>query len=96
MAKRLFGTDGIRGVAGTYPLDPPTVYAAGLALGRRLSATGGGAVLIGMDTRESGPEIAECLAAGLEDAGIQSRFAGVLPTAGVSYLTKPAISPPES
>ncbi|MEZ5391363.1 MAG: phosphoglucosamine mutase [Bryobacterales bacterium] len=88
MAKRLFGTDGIRGVAGTYPLDPPTVYAAGLALGRRLSATGGGAVLIGMDTRESGPEIAECLAAGLEDAGIQSRFAGVLPTAGVSYLTE--------
>lgn len=87
MAKRLFGTDGIRGVAGAYPLDPLTVYATGLALGRRLSSGDAPAALIGMDTRESGPAIAEHLAAGLEDGSLHPRFAGVLPTAGVSYLT---------
>ena len=87
MAKRLFGTDGIRGVAGAYPLDPSTVYAAGLALGRRLSGGASGSILIGMDTRESGTEIAERLAAGLEDGGLEPHFAGVLPTAAVSYLT---------
>ena len=88
MAKRLFGTDGIRGVAGKYPLDPPTVYAAGLALGRRLGNGGSASVLIGMDTRESGPEISETLAAGLREGGLTPRFAGVLPTAGVSLLTE--------
>ena len=88
MAKQLFGTDGIRGVAGQYPLDPPTVYATGLALGRRLGAGRPAKVLIGMDTRQSGPEIAEGLAAGLEDGGLSPSFAGVLPTAGVSFLTE--------
>jgi phosphoglucosamine mutase len=88
MAKQLFGTDGIRGVAGQYPLDSPTVYTTGLALARRLGAGEGASVLIGMDTRESGPEIAELLAAGLEDAGLVPQCAGVLPTAGVSFLTE--------
>ena len=88
MAKQLFGTDGIRGVAGRYPLDPPTVYAAGLALGQRLGGGNAANVLIGMDTRESGQEIAELLAAGLEETGLAPQFAGVLPTAGVSFLTE--------
>lgn len=85
MAKQLFGTDGIRGKAGEYPLDAATVFAAGRALGDLLG--GSGRVLMGMDTRESGVEIAEYLAAGLRERGVESVSAGVLPTPGVSFLT---------
>ena len=86
MAKRLFGTDGIRGVAGESPLDARTVYAAGLALAEQLET--GANVLIAMDTRESGPWIAETFAGGLAAGGARSTFVGVLPTAGVSFLTQ--------
>ncbi len=85
MSKELFGTDGIRGKAGAYPLDAATVYACGRALGDLLG--GKGRALLGMDTRESGVEIAEYLAAGLEDKGVETVLAGVLPTPGVSFLT---------
>jgi phosphoglucosamine mutase len=89
MAKQLFGTDGIRGVAGESPLDRRTVHAVGLALGKDLMMRGTpGEALIGMDTRESGPWIAAELAAGLAAAGIRSRFAGVVTTPGVAYLTR--------
>jgi len=90
MAKRLFGTDGIRGVAGDPPLDPKTIAAFGIALGDDLTRRGFGGkpVLIGMDTRESGPGIAAQLAEGLESAGLSARFAGVVPTPGVAYLTR--------
>jgi len=68
MAKELFGTDGIRGVPGTPPLDDQTLYAAGRGLAEVLHKEHGAAhVLIGMDTRESGPHIAGLLAAGLQD-----------------------------
>jgi phosphoglucosamine mutase len=85
MSKELFGTDGIRGKAGAYPLDAATVYACGRALGDLLG--GHGRALLGMDTRESGVAIAEFLAAGLQDKGVETVLAGVLPTPGVSYLT---------
>ena len=88
MAKQLFGTDGIRGEAGVPPLDDRTVYAVGLALGDALRTEGGSTVLIGMDTRESGPGIAATLAAGLTNQGLAVRFAGVIPTPGVAYLTQ--------
>lgn len=90
MAKRLFGTDGIRGIAGEPPLDPRTVVALGVALGDDLKRQGLGElpVLIGMDTRESGPQIAAQLAEGLRRAGCGVRFAGVLTTPGVAYLTR--------
>ncbi len=59
MGKQLFGTDGIRGVAGEFPLDPATIHAFGLALGADLRHRApDAAILIGMDTRESGPWIA--------------------------------------
>ena len=59
MGKELFGTDGIRGVAGEYPLDPPTMYAFGVALGHDAAAgQANPEILIGADTRESGPWIA--------------------------------------
>jgi phosphoglucosamine mutase len=90
MGKRLFGTDGIRGVAGEPPLDPKTVAALGVALGDDLhrQGLGGKPVLIGMDTRESGPAIAAQLADGLGRAGVSAGFAGVVTTPGVAYLTR--------
>ncbi len=89
MGKELFGTDGIRGVAGEYPLDPATVFAFGLALGRD-AATGASApeILIGADTRESGNGIAELVAGGLTCAGVRVRYAGVITTPGVAHLTR--------
>jgi phosphoglucosamine mutase len=86
VAKQLFGTDGIRGVAGEYPLDPPTIFAFGAALGRE--ALGGGEILVGADTRESSPWIAELVAGGLESAGARVRYAGVVTTPGIAYLTR--------
>ena len=89
MGKRLFGTDGIRGVAGEFPLDAPTAHALGAALGnfaRHHSARP--EVAIGMDTRESGPWIAAQVAGGLREAGVGVRFAGVVTTPGVAFLTR--------
>jgi phosphoglucosamine mutase len=89
MGKQLFGTDGIRGVAGQYPLDPATIYAFGAALGEDLRAAGRDAeVLIGADTRESGPWIAALVAGGLAGQGVRVRYAGVITTPGVAYLTR--------
>ena len=89
MAKQLFGTDGIRGVAGRYPLDRATVYAFGVALGDDTARTHTNPeVLIGADTRESGAWIAATVAAGLASRGASVRYAGVITTPGVAYLTR--------
>ena len=87
MAKELFGTDGIRGVPGEYPLDDGTLERVGQALGDYLTAKSGRPrVLIGRDTRESGPHIAERIARGLADANAEPVSAGVLTTPGVAWL----------
>lgn len=86
--RRLFGTDGIRGVAGQPPLDARTVFAFGAALGEWALGHGSRRVLIGMDTRESGPELAAYAAAGLRLAGAEPLSAGVVTTPAVAYLTK--------
>ena len=89
MAKELFGTDGIRGIPGTPPLDDATLYATGRSVGGYLKREHGSArVLIGMDTRESGPHIASLLAAGLTQAGATVAFAGVITTPGVACLVR--------
>jgi phosphoglucosamine mutase len=89
MAKSLFGTDGIRGVPGTPPLDDATLFATGQALGTYLQREFSAArVMIGMDTRESGPHIAAILAAGLERVGGAASFAGVITTPGVACLVR--------
>jgi phosphoglucosamine mutase len=96
MPKELFGTDGIRGIPGEYPLDDQTLYAAGRSLGSYLRACaserGDGAaparVLIGMDTRESGTHIASQLAAGLTAEGTVVSAAGVISTPGVACLVR--------
>ncbi len=89
MARQLFGTDGIRGVAGQYPLDEPTILAIGQALGHRLrSAAQYKRVAIGQDTRESSQWIANTVAAGLLSAGIEVKSAGVITTPGVAFLAR--------
>ncbi|MBI3693930.1 MAG: phosphoglucosamine mutase [Acidobacteria bacterium] len=89
MPRELFGTDGIRGVAGQYPLDAATVFAIGRALGELVASLDPSPeVLIGMDTRESGLEIAGHLAAGLAGAGVPARFAGVVTTPAIAHLTQ--------
>ena len=90
--RQLFGTDGIRGIAGTAPLDTNTVYAVGLALAHQLRpgalATGtiGPRVILGRDTRESSPWIANLLAAGLRAGGAEVESAGIIPTPGIAFL----------
>lgn len=86
--KKLFGTDGIRSVAGEYPLDAPTVNAIGVALAHSLSAASTSPrVLLGMDTRKSGSAIAAQLTAGLTAGGATVESAGVITTPAVAYLT---------
>jgi phosphoglucosamine mutase len=84
--RKLFGTDGIRGVAGEYPLDRKTVQAIGRALGDHLPE-GKHRVVIGQDTRESSAWMGDALAAGLEASGAEVASAGVIPTPGIAYLT---------
>jgi phosphoglucosamine mutase len=91
--RKLFGTDGIRAVAGEYPLDPITVYAVGLALGHSLQAdparpAAQPAVLLGRDTRESSPWIAATLAASLRATGATVQSAGIVTTPAVAFLTR--------
>src|ERR1035438_1483039 len=89
MPKELFGTDGIRGIPGTAPLDDQTLFAIGRALGSYLLREHGTAhALIGMDTRESGPRIAGLLTAGLYKSGATVAFAGVITTPGVACLVR--------
>jgi phosphoglucosamine mutase len=89
MKKKLFGTDGVRGVAGVFPLDPPTISRLGQALVELLEKKGLGArLLIGRDTRESGPWMERALARGVRAAGGEAVSAGVIPTSAVSYLTR--------
>jgi phosphoglucosamine mutase len=84
--RKLFGTDGIRGIAGEYPLDKKTVQAVGRALGDHLPA-GPRRVVIGQDTRESSGWMADTLAAGLRAAKVETASAGVVPTPTIAYLT---------
>src|ERR1700720_1734364 len=83
----LFGTDGIRGKASQYPLDSATMYALGQALAHRLEKKH---VVMGMDTRESGPEIARALSAGGVAGGGGATYIGILPTPGGAYLCRPS------
>ncbi len=87
--RMLFGTDGIRGVAGDPPLDPPTVFAVGAALGRHLAARyANPRVVVGQDTRESSPWIEKSLIGGLQWAGAAAQSAGVITTPAVAFLAR--------
>jgi phosphoglucosamine mutase len=84
---RLFGTDGVRGKAGTYPLDPPTVRRLGAALARALGHGRAARFLSGRDTRESGGWIERELAFGINSQGGSLTGAGIIPTPAIAYLT---------
>ena len=88
-ARKLFGTDGIRAVAGQPPLDPATIFATGLALGHSLRKSAAAPrVLLGRDTRESSPWIAATLTAALRQTGAQVESAGIVPTPAVAFLAR--------
>lgn len=87
--RKLFGTDGIRAVAGEPPLDAKTIYAVGLALAHQLKQqTARPRVILGMDTRESGSWIAAVLSAGLTEAGATVQSAGIITTPAIAYLAR--------
>ncbi|HYH01086.1 MAG TPA: phosphoglucosamine mutase [Terriglobales bacterium] len=87
--RKLFGTDGIRGIAGEYPLDEGTTFAIGQALGHYLLRSHAGArVVIGQDTRQSSEWIANSLGRGLMSRGVAVESAGVITTPGVAFLAR--------
>jgi len=88
--QRLFGTDGIRGTAGLFPLDDTTVSIIGRSLVLNLSIELGRSpnIVIGRDTRESGEQIELALAAGAISGGATVQSAGVITTPGIAYITR--------
>lgn len=87
--RRLFGTDGIRAVAGEPPLDAKTIYAVGVALAHQLKKEAAQpSVILGMDTRESGEWIAAVLSGGLREGGATVKSAGVVTTPAIAYLAR--------
>jgi phosphoglucosamine mutase len=87
--RQLFGTDGIRGVAGEFPLTQELVFIIGRALGHDLKKTEAGPrVIIGQDTRRSSAWIADRVALGLASHGVEVHSAGVITTPGVAYLAR--------
>jgi phosphoglucosamine mutase len=87
--RKLFGTDGIRAVAGEAPLDKRTIYAVGVALATKLAEKHKPVrIVLGMDTRESGPWIAATLTSGLTAAGATVESAGVLTTPAIAFLAR--------
>src|SRR5271170_1521736 len=87
--RQLFGTDGIRGVAGEFPLTRDSVYWIGRALGHNLvRGSARPRVVIGQDTRVSSPWIADRFLQGLTSVGVEARSAGVITTPGVAFLAR--------
>lgn len=88
MAKKYFGTDGIRGKVGEYPITADFLLKLGWATGQVFAKEGSGFVLVGKDTRISGYMFESALEAGLSAAGVDTRMLGPMPTPGVAYLTR--------
>ncbi len=86
--RKYFGTDGVRGKVGQFPITPDFMLKLGWAAGRVLSKQGTKKVLIGKDTRISGYMLESALEAGLAAAGLEAAFTGPMPTPAISYLTQ--------
>jgi len=87
-SRKYFGTDGVRGLVGQYPITPEFVMKLGYAAGKVLAAQGTKKVLIGKDTRISGYMLESALEAGFSAAGVDIGLLGPMPTPGIAYLTK--------
>lgn len=89
MNKRFFGTDGIRGTVGEYPITPDFMLKLGWATGRVFASEAGPRkVIVGKDTRISGYMFESALEAGLSAAGVNTQLLGPMPTPAVAYLTR--------
>lgn len=86
--RKYFGTDGVRGKVGHFPITPDFILKLGWAAGRVLSQQGTKKVLIGKDTRISGYMLESALEAGLSAAGLQAALLGPMPTPAIAYLTQ--------
>ena len=86
--RKYFGTDGVRGKVGTYPITPDFALKLGWAAGKVLASQGSKMVLIGKDTRISGYMLESALEAGLAAAGLSAAFTGPMPTPAIAYLTR--------
>ncbi|WP_409500904.1 phosphoglucosamine mutase [Mannheimia glucosida] len=88
MARKYFGTDGVRGEVGKFPITPEFALKLGWAAGKVLATQGTKKVLIGKDTRISGYMLESALEAGLTAAGLNAVFVGPMPTPAIAYLTR--------
>ncbi|MCY1285770.1 Phosphoglucosamine mutase [compost metagenome] len=88
MSRKYFGTDGIRGRVGEYPITPDFVLKLGWAAGMAFRRQGACRVLIGKDTRISGYMFESALEAGLSAAGADVMLLGPMPTPAIAYLTR--------
>ncbi len=88
MTRQFFGTDGIRGRVGEYPITPEFILKLGWAAGKVLTQGAGGKVVIGKDTRISGYMFESALEAGLSAAGADILLLGPMPTPAIAYLTR--------
>ncbi len=86
--RKYFGTDGIRGKVGEFPINPEFMLKLGWAVGRVLTQTKNSKVLIGKDTRVSGYMFESALEAGLSAAGVDVQLLGPMPTPAIAYLTR--------
>ncbi len=88
MGRRYFGTDGIRGRVGDYPITAELVLKLGWAAGQTLKTENCNRVVVGKDTRISGYMLESALEAGLSAAGVEIALLGPMPTPGIAYLTR--------
>ena len=86
MARKYFGTDGVRGEVGKFPITPEFALKLGWAAGKVLATEGTRKVLIGKDTRISGYMLESALEAGLAAAGLSAAFVGPMPTPAIAYF----------
>ncbi|AMW17017.1 phosphoglucosamine mutase [Glaesserella parasuis] len=86
--RKYFGTDGVRGKVGQFPITPDFALKLGWAAGKVLATQGSKQVLIGKDTRISGYMLESALEAGLAAAGLSAAFTGPMPTPAIAYLTR--------
>ena len=85
--KKLFGTDGIRGLANKYPVTPALAMKTGMAAAMFVKSSGYRSIVIGKDTRISGDMLESALAAGITSAGVDALICGVIPTPGIAFLS---------